>query len=168
MKIIRYTLLLLILAGCTQKFVPAVRSLPSGYLVVEGILNSGSGPTQIILSRTSTLNDSTKLFETGAKVQVEGTDSSILGLAEKAPGIYGASQLLINPSIQYRMRIATKDGRTYLSDFAPVINTPQIDSISWKPKNGGLQIYTNTHDPLNNTHYYLWNYTETWEFHSPY
>jgi hypothetical protein len=29
-----------------------------------------------------------------------------------------------------------------------------------------VTIYANTHDPANATHYYQWNFDETWEFHS--
>ena len=31
-----------------------------------------------------------------------------------------------------------------------------------------MQLYINTHDPQDNTRYYQWEYTETWEFHSSY
>jgi hypothetical protein len=167
-KIIPFLFFLSFIAGCTEKFVPSVKSPATGYLVVEGIVNAGTGPTQITLSRTNTLNDSAELFESGATIQVEGTDSSILGLTETGTGTYSSNQLSLNPSNQYRIRIMTKDGRIYLSDFEPVLKTPPIDSINWELRNGGVQIYANTHDPLNNTHYYFWNYTETWEFHSPY
>ncbi|TWI93913.1 uncharacterized protein DUF4249, partial [Mucilaginibacter frigoritolerans] len=32
----------------------------------------------------------------------------------------------------------------------------------------GIQLYVNTHDPNNNTRYYLWDYKETWQFHAKY
>jgi hypothetical protein len=35
-------------------------------------------------------------------------------------------------------------------------------------ENNGVQIYVNTHDDQNNTKYYRWTYSETWEFHSRY
>jgi hypothetical protein len=167
-KRISYLFYFLAQAACVQKFVPSVQSPLTGYLVVEGIINSGSGPTQITLTRSNALNDSAKLFETGAAVQVEGTDNSVYLLPEAGTGQYSANQLSLIPSQQYRMRITTRERRVYLSDFVPVLSTPPIDSISWQLKSGGVQIYANTHDPLANTRYYEWNYSETWEFQSLY
>jgi hypothetical protein len=50
------------------------------------------------------------------------------------------------------------------------VYNPPIDSISWVKLDNdvhkGVQIYANTHDPQNNTHYYRWQYSECWEFHS--
>jgi hypothetical protein len=167
-KRILYLFYFLAFTACVEKFVPSIQSPTTGYLVVEGIINSGPGPTQITLSRTNILNDSAEFFETGAVVQVEGTDNSVYTIPETGTGQYLANQLSLNSAQQYRIRITTKDNRVYLSDFVPVLTTPQIDSISWRPKSGGVQIYANTHDPMNNTRYYLWNFTETWEFQSPY
>ena len=60
------------------------------------------------------------------------------------------------------------DGKKYLSNFAAVKSNPAIDSINYKTESQGLQFYVDTHDPSNNTKYYQWDYTETWEFHSPF
>jgi hypothetical protein len=45
------------------------------------------------------------------------------------------------------------------------LRTPAIDSITWQQQND-LTLFANTHDPLNQTHYYRWDYVETWEYHS--
>ena len=50
------------------------------------------------------------------------------------------------------------------SDFATVKKHFYLITISWKPENGGIKIYVNTHDLENNTRYYDWKYEETWEF----
>ena len=46
--------------------------------------------------------------------------------------------------------------------------SPPIDEVGWKFKDGNVLIYANTHDPNNDTHFYRWSYSETWEFHSQY
>ncbi len=160
-------LLLLFAAGCLQKFQPTLNSPPTGYLVVEGIINS-NGPATVNLSRTTMLSDTSVSYEAGAMVQVEGNDNSVYGFTEKGNGVYGIDQLSLNTAGQYRLRITTTAGKVYLSDYAPVRTTPPVDSINWQQSNGGVQIYANTHDPMNNTIYYKWDYVETWEFHSPY
>ena len=67
-KYLRYILLILILPYCKEKYISPVISPASGYLVVEGIINSSAGETNITLTRTSSLNSQTIIFESGAKV----------------------------------------------------------------------------------------------------
>jgi hypothetical protein len=156
------------LSGCLQKFEPSVKPIPSGLLVVEGVINSGQGPTMISLSRTNALYDTTRLSETGARVRVEGSDSSLYPLLETAPGNYQDSQLRLDPALRYRLRIQTQDGRSYLSDYAPVLSTPPMDSISWQSGPEGVRIFVNTQDPTKAIRYFKWDYAETWEFQSTY
>jgi hypothetical protein len=160
--------LLLPVASCIQKFEPTLSSPPSGYLVVEAIVNTGGGPASITLTRTTNLSDTSIVYESGAMVQVEGNDNSIFPFAAQTSGVYGVDQLTLNSLLQYRLRIKTSEGEEYLSDFAPVQMTPPIDSINWQVTSGGLQVYANTHDPLDSIHYYKWDYAETWEYNSPY
>ena len=57
MKItIPYLLILLLFSvACKEKYISPVSSPTTGYLVVEGAINSGLGATNITLSRTSGL-----------------------------------------------------------------------------------------------------------------
>jgi len=159
-------LLIMLQWQCVQKYNSPYVSPPTGYLVVEGYI-SGNSPTQYTLSRTIPLpGDSAIPMETGAKVQVEGTDNSVYPLTEQTTGVYVADSLTLNAATQYRLRINTTEGEQYLSAFAPFESTPAIDSINWVYNAGGVNIYANTHDPTNNVRYYQWNYTETWEYTS--
>jgi hypothetical protein len=159
---------LIFFSGCKEHY-----DLPSGVasqslLVVEGMLNSGNEITNIRLSRSSSLNRSTDVQpELHAQLKVEGSDSSSVPLADNGDGFY-AAQLSLNPSILYRLHIHTSNGTEYLSDFVPVKPTPDIDSLSWRQQDGNVIIFANTHDPQNNTWYYKWDYTETWEILSSY
>jgi hypothetical protein len=168
MKRIAYLILLFLPGlGCIQKFQPTLSSPSTGYLVVEGIINS-SGPASVTLTRTTNLSDTSIVYENGAAVQVEGNDNSVYVFSQNDSGIYAISQLMLSSAQQYRLRIKTKAGEQYLSDFESVEVTPAIDSINWALESGGVQIYANTHDPQNNTPYYKWDYMETWEYHSPF
>jgi uncharacterized protein DUF4249 len=167
-KIFYFILSIIFSAGCIQKFQPTISSPATGYLVVEGIINSGGGPATVSLSRTTMLSDSTMAHETGATVQVEGNDNTVYPFTEQGNGIYGTPQLLLNGSQQYRLDIKTKDGKQYLSDYTSAKTSPPIDSVNWNTTTDGVQVYVNTHDPANNTIYYKWDYEETWEFHSHY
>jgi len=161
-------LLLLLPFGCREKFVPSLQSPPTGYLVVEGILNDGDGPTNILLSRTNPFNADTLRFETGAVVRVEGDDNSVFGLTETQKGVYSVNDLHLNQSQQYRLYIKTLDGKEYMSEYVPVKSTPAIDTVSWRYGDDGVNFSVSTHDPNKNTRYYYWRYEEAWEFHVPY
>lgn len=167
MKQLLYCLLVL-LVGCKQRYDSPVHSPVTGYLVVDGVINSGPGMASITLSRTSQFNNTNIVYEAGAAVSLQADDSSVYLLTERGQGVYAADSLNLNTALRYRLRITASDGKQYLSDFVAVINNPPIDSISWKQDNTGVQLYINTHNPQNNTRYYQWMYDETWEFHSPY
>ena len=170
-KAIKLFLIFLLLGAglfrCKQNYVSPYVSPHTGYLVVEGYI-SGNGPTQFTLSRTVPLPGSEGIpLETGAQVQVEGSDSSVYPLMTKGVGVYGADTLAINPLMKYRLRITTTGGEKYLSDFVPFKPTPAIDSINWIQGDSlAVDIYANAHDVTNSTRYYQWQFDETWEYHS--
>lgn len=172
-----YTTLILFLAaasmGCKQTYMPPAIANPPNYLVVEGFIeNNGSDSTIFYVSRTVKLDSNTYTPEPGARLTVEGMDGSSWPLKEVSSGMYRALLLSLKNNISYRLHIITAGGKQYTSDFVPLVNDPPIDSIGWKRLDNavhkGIQIYANTHDPQNNTHYYRWEYQETWEFHSPF
>ncbi len=168
MKKIYYGIIILLAAGCKELYQSPIKSSITGYLVVEGVINSGPDSTIIKLSRTTSLDSIRAVYEPNAQVLVEGDDNSSYRLFDNGSGKYKAVNLNLNASRKYRLHIRTTEGKEYLSDFEAVKNNPPIDSISYKSENNGLQLFINTHDPLNNTRYYQWEYTETWEFHSDY
>ncbi|MDE3184288.1 MAG: DUF4249 domain-containing protein [Bacteroidota bacterium] len=168
-----FTLLFAIIiftTGCKIEYRPPVASPKTGYLVVEGFINSDGGPTTITLSRTLKIyNDSTRdNREHNAIVNIEGSNNETFPLYETGDGVYTSSPLQLNSSEKYRLKIKTQYGKEYESDYSTYRATPDIDSLSWKRDNNGVKIYINTHDDQNNPGYYYWKYEETWEFHSRY
>jgi hypothetical protein len=153
------------LCQCVQRYVSPYKSPSTGDLVVEGFISANS-PTQYTLTRSVQLsgNDAVPPV-TGASVQVEGSDGSAYLLLEQGNGAYGDSTLPLNPAIQYRLRIQTPNGESYLSDFVTVKPSPLIDSINWTfDYYNGVNIYVNTHDPNKATRYYMWTFDQTWEY----
>jgi hypothetical protein len=159
-------LMIILLCQCREVYQSKFQSPDTGYLVVEGFIAYGK-ETTILLSRTSALSDRGMVPEKQAVVQVEGQDNSVYALNEQSPGKYNAPTLPLSVNTTYRLRIGTQSNKEYLSEFTPVIITPAIDSISWERKNG-VDIYIHSHDPLNISQYYKWDYEETWSFHSKY
>jgi hypothetical protein len=153
-------------AGCKERFEPDLPVMATGYLVVEGVINTGPGETKIKLSRSLQLGaeKGAAAPELKAQLQVEGSDETMYPLTEKGEGVYVTGGLNLAAAVQYRLRITTAAGKDYLSDFTAVKKTPPIDSINWRREANGLQLYVNAHDPQNNTRYYQWDYEETWEY----
>lgn len=154
--------------GCKKPYTPTAVTTANNYLVVEGVINIGSDSTQIKLSRTVNLSVATTNPETGAIVQVESDQNTIYPLTELKRGLYIIASLNLDTTRKYRLRIKTKDSQEYLSDLVAAQVTPPIDSVGFNVLNGGLQIYANAHDPKNSTHYYRWDYAETWQFTAKY
>jgi len=165
-QLVTAAILMLLFAKCKQEYNPEIEAKSTGFLVVEGFLNSGQGPTTIRLSRSSDLEDTALKPEAGAQLNVEGEDGSNFLLFSTANGEYSVAQLTLNNGVKYRLHIRTTDGKEYVSDYTPVKYTPPIDSITWLREDGGLRLYANANDPQNNTKYYQWKYEETWEIHS--
>ena len=168
-KILLVCWVLIALFSCKEVYKPIVISSTDSYLVVEGVLNAGTGPTNIRLSRTFKLDDTARLQgERNAQVTIEGKDNTARTLTMTGDGVYSSPNLALVINNEYRLRIKTAGGKEYLSDYVTARSSPVIDSISWKQDERGVQLYVDTHDPGNNTRYYRWDYDETWEIRTYY
>jgi len=158
------------LCQCVQTYISPYKSPPTGYLVVEGFISIGA-QTRFSISRTIGLpGDSAIPAVTGASVLVEGSDGAVYPLPEQDAGVYGDTLLPLNPALLYRLRIHTAEGQDYLSDFVTCKASPPIDSVNWiydYRNTNGVNIFVNTHDPNNGTHFYQWDYQATWVYYSP-
>ncbi|MFC5411315.1 DUF4249 domain-containing protein [Larkinella bovis] len=159
-------LLVFVFDGCVDLYQPPEVSAPNTYLVVDGFLN-GAGTSTIRLSRTQNLAENRKPpVETNALVQVEAEQGGSQNFVDKGDGTYTLTDGGLQFGQNYRLRIKTANGRSYLSDYVTIKRTPKIDSLTWKPQREGVQFYVTTHDPTNSTKYYRWEYEETWEYYS--
>ncbi len=155
--------------SCKRPYQPPAINVDNKFLVVDGtLISSVDSPSVFTLSRTAKLTDSTFTFipETNALVSIEDSSGGTFGLVETTNGNYRSTPLLLNPSDKYRLKITTFNGEQYASDFVEVKQTPPIDSITWQQQND-VMIYVDTHDPLNNTKNYRWDFTETYQYEAP-
>jgi hypothetical protein len=171
-NILYYPLLLLLMAGgtrCKKAYEPPEITTNHNFLVVNGVINANaSSQTIISLSRTRSLNDTvTFIPENGAQVRIESDANDSYFLQEAGNGDYKSDELTLATSKNYRLNIRTANGEEYISEFVPVLETPAIDSLSWKQETD-VFIYVNTHDPANKTKYYRWDFVETWQYTSAY
>src|SRR5579862_4618503 len=167
---LRLSALVVLLPACRQPYFPKVVAGNLGYLVVDGIIASGQESTIITLSRTQNLTDTLTAFtgETGALVSILGQNGEVFPMADQGNGRYLALELNLNFSELYQLGITTTNGKAYLSEPFPVRQTPPIDSVSWTYDSSLVHVFVNTHDPANNSRFYRWEYTETWQYQSTY
>src|ERR1700744_1507507 len=156
--------------SCTKPYNPRVATLPDSYLVVEGVINSGTDTTIIKLSKTVNVNSKNTLNpEPEALVNIEDSQGNMWQLNGDGTGRYLSTNILtLSSASKYRLDITTSEGDKYRSDFVAVKTTLPIDSVGYTINNGNLGVYVNAHDPSNNTRYYRWEFNETWQFNVEY
>jgi hypothetical protein len=159
-------ILVFISVGCIEPYVPSIIVEDHNYLVVEGFLVEND-TTVVRLSRTQVIADPVNFQgESQAMVEIEGENGDHYILAEKQKGIYVVPPLDIDRSVNYRLRVRTRDDHEYLSDFVPAKFSHVLDSVAWEEDlaHDAIQFNVYSHDPENNTHYYYWTYDETWKY----
>src|SRR5215467_14135212 len=168
-----FLFLMAIVVSCRHPYNPPAFTSNLHLLVVNGFINAGQNAVSTInLSRTQNIGDtSTFIPELSAQVFIEGQSGGSYNLHGQSSGDYLSDSLNLNVSDMYRLRIVTLDGKSYVSDFVAVKLTPPIDSLNWQQSEDvnnkeNVTVYVNTHDPQNNTRYYRWDFTETWEYKS--
>ncbi|WP_018477202.1 DUF4249 domain-containing protein [Pontibacter roseus] len=158
---------LTLLTGCVEPFELPESAPDESLLVVDGHVNLELGQAMVRLTRTQNLNEEgTPPAETGAQVSVENEQGESTGLIAQPydDGLYMFTGIRLEYGEKYRLRIKTRSGREYLSEFVSSQKTPAIDSLTWNVEREGVQVRLNTHDPRNSTRYYRWEYEETYEY----
>ena len=166
---------------CKKSYAPPEINTNHLFLSVDGLINTGPNNISTFkLTRSQRLSDTVpSIPEKGATVTIkDGTGASYPLMDTGSNGIYVSSVLSLDPAQQYRLSITTSDGNQYASDPVNSKQPPPIDSVNWTLGFDGaanteaVNIYVNTHDPSNNTRFYRWDFTETWEheslFRTPY
>jgi len=159
-------IIVIVFAHCVKPYNPPALQAKNNYLVVDGFINTGANQvTTIILTRTKSLSDFVTATdpELGASIQIVSNDGTTYPLTETGNGNYQSAVLNLNSSKTYQLKITTSNGHKYSSELVSSAQTPPIDSLTWQQQ-GDVNIYLYTHDPTNSTHYYKWDYTETWEY----
>ncbi|MCW3784872.1 DUF4249 domain-containing protein [Marinilabiliaceae bacterium AAT] len=172
---INYTFIILCsitLVNCVYKYEPDI-SKYENILVVEAELSNLPGPYEVKLSRSfgygqkngSPVCDATVKFmdKTGLEIPLFETNEGIYQTIDNSfQGIVGKS---------YKLHIEIDD-EIYESDFETIKEPIPIDNIYWEFKkidnNRGIDILIDAHDSNNKTHFYAWDYEETWKFHVPF
>jgi len=171
-------LLALILQACVEKFYPDIEEYEN-ILVVDGMVTDENRPCLVRLSRTFSYEDFNSNPESGATVIITDDEGLPFYLEEKDPGNYytDTSSFRGIAGGRYQLQIILADGKEYQSDYVMLKKAPLVENLDVRYEEKetrvqnvvtrGIQFYLNTHDPMNETRYYRWEWEETWEFTVP-
>lgn len=167
-SVIYFLLGSIILTACIEPYRLPEGSSGGSYLVVDGFLDSGTGKAQVKLTRSRGLSETGSFeHEENAIVRIEDQFGGSQLLSESDKGIYTGTSLIIDPSEKYRLTIQAASGKIYASTFVQIIQTPPIDSVTWRPTSDGVDFLVNTHNDVpNGSRHYLWRFDETWEYNA--
>lgn len=136
-------------------------------LVVEGQITGPESQSFVSITRSLNVNDHSSLrVEHNATVYVEDEANNRFQLQYDPSTLRYQNQINTVVGNKYRMTIETIDGKSYVSTYNTLLNTPAIDEINYERVFDGLAIKLNTEDPTEQTKFYRWTFQEDWEINS--
>ena len=175
-----YLLIIVFLSGCIKPFDPEIEDGSTDNFVVQGMVSTKSGWQEVTVSRASSVNDATFLPVSDCVVEITDDLGQSYMLEENNTGVY---RIWLNsgdlvPGRSYRVSIITPDGSTLQSDFDQLPTSPLVNDVYFNiqdiPTNDpdvfthGIQFYVDLISDKNDSKYYRWKLTETWEYHAQY
>lgn len=171
-NVIVITILIFFLQSCIKPYAPNITKYENVF-VVDGELTNLPGPYKVKLSRSFKFDENKGAPVSGAHVKILDNTGQEIELKEISGGTYSTIDSTFRGVIgnSYKLQILLNN-EIYESDFETLKRPIPIDNIYWEyqqpdAKNNGIQLYLDTHDSTNNTHYYSWDYDETWKFRVP-
>lgn len=168
--------------SCIVNYIPKISDY-SEAVVVNGLITDQPGKNTIKITRSQPMwkRQYPKPL-TGCIVSISDDLGKTYNLKEitSAFGVYVTDEASFRGESGrvYTLHIRTTQEPVNLSyESLPMkmIPVPSIDSIYYEKKIApqsllpveGCNIFLDTHDPSNNCKFYRWEYSETWEIHSP-
>ncbi|HCW06397.1 MAG TPA: hypothetical protein DGG95_03415 [Cytophagales bacterium] len=172
-KILWFTFFIILLNNCIEPY--PIKSINyRNLLVVEGFISSELKQHEVVLSKSTAINQAVFSPESGAQVSIKTEDSTIT-LTESALGHYLTQSMRGVVGKTYQLFITTESGRKIQSEKVILKPNPPIKNLyagysTNVPEldfKGGFQIFLDTEDSTNQSHYYRWEYEENWEITKP-
>ncbi len=155
--------------SCTEPYIPELKD--NGVektLIVEGYI-SADGNSEYTLGYIAPLYkeaDSSYLVVTHAQLSIEEENGQVFNEFSYAGNSrYVIHHPALKPSSKYRLRVKA-DNKEYLSEYVPVLVSPEIESLRWKQNiEEGVRFYLDTES--DDQAYYRWEFEEAWRFRVP-
>jgi hypothetical protein len=169
----RALLLMLLLLGCVEPYYPPdLENNEVDVLIVDGFINASTNAARVSLTKAVGLeSEIERVGVSGANVRIESEDGQEFMLQEQfgeLSGIYIAEGLTLDFSKLYKLKISMELDKQYESEFIPILETPEIESIAWDPQDDGLDILVNSKEAPDKSKFYRWRFQDTYRYYSPY
>ena len=176
---------LLLLSACIERIALDESLSGQPLLVVDGGVSNQAGSYQVALSYTSpTLEAYQGEVLSGAEVYVTDQEDNRTELIETTAnsGVYATDSATFRGKVgdAYQLHIVTPSGRTYASIpetippvsavdsiYFSVESRPEVNLVGNVTDEWGLQFYVETADNNDQTVYYRWTWSETFQFPTP-
>ena len=175
MKILKVLLLILlffITNSCIEEYtIPNEVVLEfESELVLEGRILSGE-ESVIFISKTVPFTggevepDSTAISNAQVTIIGENGYESPKAVFDDENKRYNIDTYNLENNTRYAVK-AIVDGETYQSEFQTLLNTPEIDDVTYKERLDGISIHVSSHGDNSHSKFYMWSCEEDWEFHA--
>jgi hypothetical protein len=169
----------LLMWSCIERYFPSTELNFQSKLVIDGTIIPGKEDQEIVISNSSPTGDPKFLSVSGCKVSVEDSKGNSFPFYEsKVTGHYlckiDESFLILGET--YRLHVRTFNGIEYISSYEELLSCPEVGNVYYEletkqtqdPKitENGLQFYIDFNGNSNFGHFYRWQLTETYEYHS--
>src|SRR5665647_2039312 len=178
----RYVFVLLpvvLMSSCVERYFPATELNFQSQMVIDGTITPGRSEQEIVISKSSSTGDPKFTTVSGCKVSVEdGKGNSFPFYESKDIGHYlgKIDEGFLVSGERYRLHVRTFKGIEYVSSYEELLPCPEVGNVYFEletkqtqdPKitENGLQFFIDFNGSSNFGHFFRWQLTETYEYHS--
>jgi len=175
---IKYFVVLIFLSGCIKTFEPDFNNESVNKLVVQGLVSSIEGWQHVSVSRTSKVSEPKYIPVNNCTIKIIDDLGQTFNLNQYEDGEYRVwmPEIFLVPGRSYKIEVITPEGEILESAFDQMPTGPEVGDIYYEikpiPTNDpdiiteGIQIYTDFIADEEDSRYYRWKLTETWEYHA--
>jgi hypothetical protein len=175
---IKYLIILMLLSGCIKPFEPEFNNESVNKLVVQGMVSSNSGWQYVTVSRTSAVTDPSFIPVNNCQVKIIDDLGQSFELKQYEDGKYRVWMIgtFLVPGRSYKVEVVTPEDQLLVSTFDKMPNGSQVGDVYYEitelPTNdpdffiNGIQFYTDFIAGEQDSRYFRWKLTETWEYHT--
>lgn len=157
--------------GCTTPYNYQSSSAYEDVIVIESTITNQNKTHEVKVTRAYKLDEKSPTFETGAVVFVTDNIGNKYDFKQNTDKYTSVNTFQVAPDRQYQLHVKTKDGRSYISTTEKLPQQTEISSVEankvTKNNQLGVEITVNSTDPTNNSHYYRYEYEETYKIVAP-
>lgn len=161
-----------ITVSCVYDFTPNLPAGKEGIIVIEGDILAGDYSEFKISTTISLSAPDEEKYITNATVWVESESGEVIHAVYdgNTKGSFMANTSQLNVNQKHKLCVDIPGRGSYRSAMIPVLESSQIDSISYSiaENKESVRIEVTTHNNHPDMKYYKWLYREDWEFRSEY